>query len=390
MRSDVPQLSWSGISARRLERNALAAPHGSAGPAEIAGVVCGAQAQVLSAAELSLAARTDGATRADVRAALWDRHSLVKTHGPRGTVHLLRTEDLPMWIGAFADIPQPPSPFPPDVRLTAEQTEEVVAAIGKVLEDAELTIDELSEAVVEATGPWAADPVMPAFQGMWPRWRQVHALASQRGFLCYGPDRGRKVTFTSPRRHMDGRPPLDGRTAREELTARYLHAYGPATAQDFARWLGAPRAWAEEVFRDLEGQVRLQRVDADGSPAWVTAGDTAFPTERPRGVRLLPYFDAYVIASRPRERLYPGAAAERALSRTGQAGNFPVLLIDGVVAGVWHQRRSGRTLHITVEPLAPLTARQRAALEAEVERVAAVLEGRPELTVGTVTVGAHA
>lgn len=373
-----------------MERSALAAPHGSAGPAEIAGLVCGAQAQVLSAAELSLATRTDGATRADVRAALWERHSLVKTHGPRGTLHLLSTVDLPMWIGAFADIPQPPSPFPADVRLTAEQTEEVVTAIGKALQDAELTIDELSEAVTEATGPWAADPVMPAFQGMWPRWRQAHALASQRGFLCHGPNRGRKVTYTSPRRHTDGRPPLDGRTAREQLAERYLHAYGPATAQDFARWLGAPRAWAEEVFRDMEGGGRLQPAEADGSPARVNAGDTEFPTEAPRGVRLLPYFDAYVIASRPRERLYPGAAAERALAPSGQAGNFPVLLIDGVVAGVWHQRRSGRTVHITVEPLTPLTARHRAALETEVERVANVLEGRPALTVGKVTVGAHA
>jgi len=75
---------------------------------------------------------------------------------------------------------------------------------------------------------------------------------------------------------------------------------------------------------------------------------------------------------------------------SGQAGNFPVLLIDGVVAGVWHRRRSGRRLHVTVEPLAPLTAAQRGALEAEVERVGAVLEAEPELTVGTVAVGPHA
>ena len=26
----------------------------------------------------------------------------------------------------------------------------------------------------------------------------------------------------------------------------------------------------------------------------------------------------------------------------GQAGNYPVVLVDGVVGGVWHQRRSGR------------------------------------------------
>jgi len=37
--------------------------------------------------------------------------------------------------------------------------------------------------------------------------------------------------------------------------------------------------------------------------------------------RLLPYFDAHVVPGQPRERLYPGAAAGRALTPAGQAGN---------------------------------------------------------------------
>ena len=45
-------------------------------------------------------------------------------------------------------------------------------------------------------------------------------------------------------------------------------------------------------------------------------------------MRLLPYFDAYVVGSHPREVVFPGRAYERALSG-GQAGNFPVVLVDG-------------------------------------------------------------
>jgi hypothetical protein len=106
-------------------------------------------------------------------------------------------------------------------------------------------------------------------------------------------------------------------------------------------------------------------------------------------VRLLPYFDAYVVGCHPRDKVFPGRAAERALAGS-QAGNFPVLLIDGVVAGVWHQRRSGRRIAITVEPLEPLSAAQRRALDDQVERIGAFLEGTPQLTIGAVTVGAHA
>jgi hypothetical protein len=50
--------------------------------------------QVLSAAELAIGRRVVGATRADVQRALWKDRTLVKTFGPRGTVHLLSTADL--------------------------------------------------------------------------------------------------------------------------------------------------------------------------------------------------------------------------------------------------------------------------------------------------------
>ena len=67
-----------------------------------------------------------------------------------------------------------------------------------------------------------------------------------------------------------------------------------------------------------------------------------------------------------------------------------MLLVDGVVGGVWHQRRSGPKLAITVEPLRELTAPQRRQLDDEAGLVGAVLETTATLTVGTVTVGAHA
>ena len=105
-------------------------------------------------------------------------------------------------------------------------------------------------------------------------------------------------------------------------------------------------------------------------------GDTAFDAPEAPAVRLLPYFDAFQVGSQPRALLFPGRASERALAGA-QAGNFPVLLLDGVVGGVWHQKRSGRRLAVTVEPLGRLTKAQRAALDVEVERVGAIVEARP-------------
>ena len=380
-------MTWRGVTARRMARSLLAAPALDVPPADVARALCGVHAQILQAAELSIG-RRNRTTRSEVQQALWVDRTLVKTFGPRGTVHLLATADLPMWTGALSAMPSSVPGFPDPIRFSAEETEEVITGIGAALADAELTIDELTEALHERVGPWAVEQTMPAFQVLWPRWRQLTSTAAHRGVLCFGTDRGRNVTYTNPHRWLPGFVPQDGGEAVRALVRGYLHAYGPATPQHFAKWLNVPARRAVEAFEGMADV--LERAELEGTPAWVIAGDAAVPATAVTGIRLLPYFDAYVVAAQPRERLYPGAAGTRALSPSGQAGNYPVMLVDGVVGGVWHQKRTGRRLTITVEPLAPLTAAQRRQLDEEVALVGTVMEADPTLVIGEVAVGPHA
>ncbi|MFF0267350.1 winged helix DNA-binding domain-containing protein [Kribbella sp. NPDC004536] len=369
------EISWQAVVARRTRRHGLVEPVGT--PVDAVRGMCGAHAQIAAAGELSVALRVDGADRASVQR----DEGLVKTFGPRGTVHLLPLEDLPMWTGALSALPsngQQPVP----IRMSADEIDQIVAAIGEALAHDDLTVDELTEEVVRRTGEWARTPTIPAFQGAWARWRQAVYVAAHAGVLCHGPMRGRLTTYSNPHR-LRPFDPMPGEKALTELLHRYLYSYGPATPQQFARWLNVTPTTVRQYFEDLP-QVML-----NGETAWVAPGDEDFPDERAEGVRLLPYFDAYGVGSFPRELLFPGKAFERATAR-GQAGNYPLLLVDGVVAGVWHQRKSGRTLHVTVEALSPLNRRRRRLLEAEVDRVGAVLGAAPSLTLGHVTVGAHA
>ncbi|GAA1522734.1 winged helix DNA-binding domain-containing protein [Kribbella lupini] len=356
------------------------------GPADVVRAMSGAHAQVLSAAEISVALRLEKATRADVQRALWVERSLVKTFGPRGTVHLLPTDDLPLWTGALSALPRSGSAATPEMRMTPEQIAEVIEAVGGALSEDDLTVDELTDEVVARTGPWAGELVMPAFQEYWPRWRQVIPAAATAGVLCYGPNRGRKTTYTNPHRFAPPFQPENGEKALPELLRRYLHAYGPATPQHFAKWLSTSPAFITKLF---EQQDNLQQVELDGQPAWLIEGDTDFPDDRIRGVRLLPYFDAYAVGSHPRDLVFPGEASTRALAG-GQAGNYPVLLVDGVVAGVWHQRLSGRKFHVTVEPLRTLKPAQLRALDNEVDRLAEIVGARATLALDKITVGPHA
>ena len=376
------EVTWEQANRRRLARHGLVDPLGSLG--EAAAAMAGVHAQVMSAAELSLGLRVAGVTRADVATALWEERSLVKTFGPRGTVHLLPAADLAWWLAALGSAPSQGG-HPEGVRLTPDETDVVVAALDAALREEDRTTEELDAYVAEACGPWAAEESMAAFGGFWPRWRLALGPAAVRGVLCFGPNRGRRVAYASPSRWLSDLTLPDPDDAQLRLLTAYLTAYGPATPEHLARWLATSPTWTTALFERGD----LEEVELAGEPAWVLRGDTAFEVAEAPEIRLLPYFDAFGVGGQPRALLFPGRASERALAGS-QAGNYPLLLVDGVVGGVWHQKRSGKRLVVTVEPLGRLTRSQRAALDTEVERVGVIVDARPELTVGTVAVGPHA
>jgi hypothetical protein len=384
-------VTWDEAIARRLARHGLTAPLD--GPVAAVRAICGAHAQVASAGEVSVALRLAESSREAVRSAIWDTRELVRTYGPRGTVHLLPADDLPMWTGALGAIPAGQGGLPEELRYTEAQTDELIAAMADALVDAELVAEELTGELVDRVGRWAAEPRTEQFQQSVPRWRTVLHLAAHRGAICFGPNRGRRVTYTNPARWLPGFAPADGDAAMAALILRFLHAYGPATPAWFARWVGCPIGWARTRFAALGD--RIAPVTFEEVDAWVVGddldvgGDDAGRAGDGRRVHLLPYFDAFGIGTFPRERLFPGPAWDRALAG-GQAGNYPLLLIDGEVAGVWHQRRSGRLLDITVEPLSRLSSARRRDLEVEVERLATIQDANPRLTVGEISVGPHA
>jgi hypothetical protein len=63
--------------------------------------LCGVHAQLMSSAELTLWARVDGLARDDVASALWDQRTLVKTWAMRGTLHLLPSSELGLWLAGL-------------------------------------------------------------------------------------------------------------------------------------------------------------------------------------------------------------------------------------------------------------------------------------------------
>lgn len=121
-------------------------------------------------------------------------------------------------------------------------------------------------------------------------------------------------------------------------------------------------------------------MSVEGKRAWQLANENKRkrPT-LPRGtslpnVHLLPQYDCYILGSRfGRERII-SEAARRRISGYGRgrfegATGVPILLVDGMVAGIWDRIKRGKLLTVRVEAFITLDGAHRRALELESQRI---------------------
>jgi hypothetical protein len=156
-------------------------------------------------------------------------------------------------------------------------------------------------------------------------------------------------------------PEVDPADACRELARRYLHVFGPATADGFARWAGISRRSAANAFTSLDEE--LLPVRSPLGDEWLLADDepavrAADQTEAP--ARLLPSGDAYFLLDGAERELLVPRAEHRPRLWTSRV--WPgALLVEGEIRGTW--RRAKHT--VTIEAWARLSRAARTAVEAE-------------------------
>jgi hypothetical protein len=342
----------------------------------------GIHAQVMSAAELQLAARIDGLRPSDVQDALWSERKLVKAWSMRGTLHLLVPDDLAAFVAAAATRER----WSEEVwlrayGLTNELMEQVTQAVGDLLSDAPLTRAALADGVAARL----AEPDMG--NRLRSGWGTYLGAPAQRGLLIYGPSEGRNVTFVRPSAWL-GRPiaPAEHKSPPEPLDAlaslirRFLFAFPGSSRDMVVRWWGAQRAG---LINDATARLgdTIATVEVDGRKTWVRKEDVAAVTsaEPFRGVRLLPGFDPYVNElPRRTNELLPVVHHDRIYRTAGWV--TPVVVVDGSVAGTW-ELTAGKRGGIAVQPLGSWRGGVHRELRAEADRLAAFLDRPLELTV---------
>lgn len=345
----VIELGWEQALGWRLHQQRITSP--VADPTRLVAALGGVQAQVMSSAKQVIGIRSR-ATGDTVDRLLWRQRRLVKTWAMRGTLHLLPADEFWLWVAALGAREWRITPgWEKYHGISRSDLDAVTDAIPEVLSDEPMTRDELAETIADRVKRPHLDAQLRS------GWAAVFKPAANRGLLCQGPPVDGGVTFVSPARwlgHTGTEPDRDAALAA--VLARFLETNGPATHEDFARWLGVMPKQGRQIAARHVGE--LAEVSVDGARAWMTpAGARAAARAEPAdGVYLLPGFDPYVLAPiSHRNQTIPAGRVDDVSRSAGWIS--PVLVVDGRVAGTWTGEQAGFVTRVTITPFATLPAR---------------------------------
>jgi hypothetical protein len=280
----------------------------------------GLQDSMPRAALLSLHARID-----EVEPSTWEHSSLTQLWGPRYQVYVVPKRDFALF--SLARLPEDEKG-----RLRAQQMAERLHAH---LRDRRMTDRELGWAVGAGN-------------------ELRYATTTGTLAIRWGGARAPVVWAVDA-------PTIELADARRELARRYLHVYGPSTAEPFARWAGISRRSAAGAFDSLADS--LLPVRSPLGDEWLLSADEQeirATDSAAAPARLLPSGDAFfLLHGVDRELLLPREDQRQQLwpSRVWPGA----LLVEGEIRGTW--RRAQHTVRI--EAWGRLSRQAREAVEAE-------------------------
>ena len=374
--------------ARLARRHALAPAYRAADPEAATRAVTVLHSTEPATVYLSLRARVDGVTLADVDRALYEDRTLVKQLAMRRTLFVFPRDLLPAaWGSASARVAG---------QLEARLVKEVEAAGHAV--DGAAWLDEARAGVVEALSGGTAltaqevrarVPALEARLDLAPGKKyaanvsiapRVLTQLGVEGTVVRGENAGH-WRLSKPRWTLMadwlGDVPAAAKADEgyAELVERWLRSFGPGTEDDLVWWLGATKA----AVRAALSAVGAVQVSLDGGGIGWVLPDDLDPEDSDSTVEpwaaLLPVLDPTVMGWKQRA-FYLGEHAPQLFDSNGNAGT--TAWWDGRIVGCWVQDDDGVVEARMLEKL-PKAALE--ALEAEAARLTDWLDG---VRVGTV------
>ncbi|HEU4325574.1 MAG TPA: winged helix DNA-binding domain-containing protein [Roseiflexaceae bacterium] len=347
------------IAYERLHHQRLAANQLDQ-PAAVVQWLGAVQAQDYAGAKWSIGMRLRAATDDDVEQA-FDQGALLRTHLLRPTWHFVVPEDIHWLLALTAPrVHALNAPYYRKLGLDDALYGRIVDVLTAALRDGkQLTRDELRR-MFDQAGIATAGALRMSYMLM---------RAELDGILCSGPRSGKQFTYMLLKARVPQARQLTREAALAELARRYFLSRGPATVHDFAKWSGLTVADARAGLEAVKSDLRHKQVE--GQTYWLPATTEATGTGAPQ-VYLLSIYDEYLSGYKERSAVIDPDHSARLVA----LGNdlTAVVVIDGLVVGVWKRRLSSHGVVISVTPFRPLSQEEREAVALAAERYGAFLQ----------------
>lgn len=334
---------------------------------------------------LSLHARVEQLSVADVDRALYDDRSLVKQLAMRRTLFVFERDLLPaVWGSASARIaPTLAARLAKDIELAGLADDGAAwlaaarsAVMARLADGDALSATQLREQVPELTGRIDQSPGK-AYNVNAPIAPRVLTQLGVETAIVRGRNGGHwrvsRPQWTSMAAWLGEQPePATAADGYAELVRRWLWTFGPGSAADLQWWLGA----TVDIVRNALKTVGAVPVSLDsGAIGYVLPDDVeAVPAGEPWAA-LLPVLDPTIMGWKDRDHLL-GPHGDLLFDRNGNAGT--TAWWNGEAVGCWVQDLDGT---VRVCPLTDVDDEGSRAVQIEADRLSGWLDGT---RVGTV------
>lgn len=309
---------------------------------EVVKDICGLHAQVASTPYLSLWNRIASFQKEELNNKLYQRRTLVKIWGMRGTLHIIPTEHV---VEYYQATKRAGGRHPLRLEPIHEQ-------ILKILDErGPLTAQELTEHI-----PELKNRVQSKYPGVSTIGQLSLREMSQSTILVPSKPRGdwksnlhTYVNFKTwlPCVNLQA---LNEHEAKKKVIFHYLSGFGPTMVEDITWWIGITKGEVKEILEEMGDNVEPIDIRGLERVFFILKSDLehlqGFSPEKD-SVHLLPKFDPYIMGYKNRQRVISPEYENRVYWST-RAEVSPSILVNGRIIGTWSHTEEKNKITITL------------------------------------------
>ena len=332
---------------------------------------CGMQNTPPGAWETALFNRVPDCTLSDMEHLLYEQKTLLQAWSYRGTPVVFPVSESSAFLSAL--IPDEPEPwiYTQGITLALDYLQMDSDSLLEMLKQVIPQLDDhviVSKSALDQTLAGWMTPLIPVQKRE--LWNQPSMYGSPdiqtvggavvsfllrpcafHGLVVFGKRDGISPTFTSFK-NWTGSPLPPDRDAKKKLVRKYLHCYGPATADMFASWLGCSGKQARRMWNTISEE--LEPVTFFGKKAFILSEDrerlfapASFTGKHPgdlqRNLLLLGRHDPY-LDQRDRAVLQPDKTLQKQIWKL--VTNPGAVVYRGEVIGIWTTKKKAKGMDI--------------------------------------------